>query len=125
MTAWTEQELDRIGEAGELRIAGTRADGTLRNPVIIWGVRVGDDVFVRSVYGASGGWFRGTRATHEGWISSGGVEKDVRFEDVDPSDPVNEDIDAAYRDKYGAGSSAVEHITNATARQAGLRVLPR
>src|SRR4051812_48388942 len=113
MASWTSQELDRIGAAGELRIAGTRADGTLRNPVTIWGVSVGEDYFVRSVYGVTGGWYRGTRAAHEGWISSGGVEKDVAFEDVDPSDPVHEDIDAAYRTKYGSGS-AVQAITNAT-----------
>src|SRR5207249_321224 len=68
MASWTNQELDRIGAAGELRIASTRADGTLRNPVIIWGVRIGDDYFVRSVHGATGGWYRGTRATHKGWI---------------------------------------------------------
>ena len=49
MSTWTENALARIGAAGELRIAGTRADGTLRNPVIIWGVRVGNEFFVRSV----------------------------------------------------------------------------
>jgi hypothetical protein len=124
MTTWTENELTRIAAAGELRIAGTRADGTVRNPVIIWGVRVGDEFFVRSVRGVTGGWFRGTRATREGWISSGGVEKDVAFEDVDPTDPINAAIDAAYRAKYGAGRS-VESIVSATARQATLRVLPR
>ncbi len=124
MTTWTEDELTRIGAASELRIAGTRADGTLRNPVIIWGVRVGDEFFVRSVNGVTGGWFRGTRATHEGWISSGGIEKDVAFEDVDPTDPINEDIDAAYRNKYGRGPS-VEAIIGATARDATLRLLPR
>ena len=124
MTSWTENELTRIGAAGELRIAGTRTDGTLRNPVIIWGVRVGDDFFVRSVSGVAGGWYKGTRATHEGWISSGGVEKDVEFEDVGPADPINEDIDAAYRAKYGRGPS-VEAIVGATAREATIRVLPR
>lgn len=124
MTTWTENELTRIGAAGELRIAGTRADGTLRNPVIIWGVRLADEFFVRSVRGVNGAWFRGTRGTREGWISSGGVEKDVAFEDVDPADPINEGIDAAYRAKYGAGPS-VEHITSATAREATLHVLPR
>lgn len=36
MTEWTNDELERIGSAEELRIAGQKADGTLRNPVIIW-----------------------------------------------------------------------------------------
>jgi hypothetical protein len=124
MTDWTTDELDRIGEAGELRIAGRRADGGLRNPVIIWGVRVDGEYFVRSVNGTGAGWFRGTRPLHEGWISSGGVEKDVRFEDVDATDPVNDRIDAVYRQKYGSGSSVVAIMADA-AREATLKVVPR
>ena len=124
MTTWTSDDLDRIGTARELRIAGARADGTLRDPVIIWGVRVGDDFYVRSVRGRQAAWYRGTRPRHEGRLRSGGVEKDVVFEDVDPADPVNERLDAAYRQKYGTGSS-VRAITSATARDATLKVLPR
>jgi hypothetical protein len=29
---WTQDELERIGRASELRIAGRRKDGTLRRP---------------------------------------------------------------------------------------------
>lgn len=125
MTTWSPDQLNRIGTAGELRIAGARTDGTLRRPVIIWGVRVGDDVYVRSVNGTSASWYRGTRPRHEGWISSGGVEQDVGFEDIDPSEPVQEQIDTAYRNKYGAGSSAVAAIISTTARAATMKVVPR
>lgn len=125
MTDWTSDELDRIGEARELRVAGRRADGRLRKPVVIWGVRVDGNFYIRSVKGTEAGWFRGTRPLHEGSISSGGVEKDVTFEDVDPADPVNERIDAVYRQKYGAGSSSVAAITADAARQATLKVRPR
>jgi hypothetical protein len=50
MTAanWTTDELDRIGRAEELQIAPERRDGSLRRPLPIWVVRVGDDLFVRS-----------------------------------------------------------------------------
>ncbi len=48
MMAWTDEELDRIGNAQELEIAALRADGTLRGPVTIWVVREGDDLYVRS-----------------------------------------------------------------------------
>ena len=48
---WTRGELDRIGAAEELRIASRRRNGTLRNPVTIWVVRVGNELYVRSVYG--------------------------------------------------------------------------
>jgi hypothetical protein len=40
-TAWTSDELNKIGKAEELKIASLRRDGTLRNSVIIWVVRVG------------------------------------------------------------------------------------
>jgi hypothetical protein len=47
VTAWTSDELTRIGEADELEIASLRRDGTLRDPVTIWVVRHGDDLYVR------------------------------------------------------------------------------
>jgi len=51
MNTWTNNELDKIGAAEELRIASLRRDGTLRNPVIIWVVRIGNEIYVRSVNG--------------------------------------------------------------------------
>jgi hypothetical protein len=44
MTAWTNEELTRIGTAEELQIAPRRRDGTLRIPRTIWVVRHGDDL---------------------------------------------------------------------------------
>ena len=77
----------------------TAADGTLRKPVIIWVVRLGDDLYVRSVNGRTSGWFRGVQTRHEGRIRAGGVEKDVTFvEETDPE--INDQIDAAYAAKY-------------------------
>ena len=96
MTAWTSDELNKIGTAEELRIASLRADGTLRKPVIIWVVRLGDDLYVRSVNGRTSAWFRGVQTRHEGHIQAGGVEKDVTFvEEADPE--INDQIDAAYQ----------------------------
>ncbi len=60
MNAWTSDELGRIEAADELQIASVRRDGTLRNPTTIWVVRLGDDLYVRSVNGRTSGWFRGT-----------------------------------------------------------------
>jgi len=61
MTAWTKDELSRIDAADELEIAPLRRDGTLRNPTTIWVVRLGDDLFIRSVNGRTAAWFRGTQ----------------------------------------------------------------
>src|SRR3989449_9614190 len=98
MSAWTSDELDRIAGAEELQLASVRRDGTLRNPVTIWVVRHGDDLYVRSAYGRTSSWFRGTQDRHEGHIRAGGVDKDVLF--VEADDDVNDEIDAAYRRKY-------------------------
>ena len=79
MTTWTSTELNKIGIAEELQIASLRNDGTLRKLVIIWVVRVGDDLYVRSVNGRGSDWFRGVQIRHEGHIQAGGVKKDVAF----------------------------------------------
>ncbi len=45
MTAWRSDELSSIEGADELDLASVRRDGTLRNPVTIWVVRHGDDLY--------------------------------------------------------------------------------
>ena len=123
MTSWTSDELARIGAANELQIAPRRADGTLRNPVIIWVVAHNNRLYVRSVNGRAAAWFRGTQATHEGHIRAGGIEKDVTFVDV-PRD-LEDALDAAYRAKYSYSPSSVAHIVSPQARPATLELVPR
>jgi hypothetical protein len=62
MTGWTRDELTKIASADELEIASARRDGTLRKPRTIWVVRVGDDLYVRSMYRRTGGWFPAAQA---------------------------------------------------------------
>jgi hypothetical protein len=124
MTAWTSDELDKIGRAEELKIASAKHDASLRSPTTIWVVRVGDDLFVRSVRGRSGGWFRGTQDQGEGRIWAGGVEKDVIFSDTDRD--LGEQIDAAYRTKYGRyPASIVGSVLTPQARSATVKLEPR
>jgi hypothetical protein len=125
MGAWTTDELDAIGAADELRIAAQRTDGTLRSPVTIWVVRVGDDLYVRSFKGTGSPWYRGVQATRTGHVQSGGVDKDVSF--VDEKDPATGGaIDAAYRGKYrNYGASFVDPMIAETARNATIKLLPR
>jgi len=125
MTTWTSDELSKIGKAEELQIASLKKDGTLRTARIIWVVRVGDDLYVRSVYGRTSAWFRGTQTRYEGHIRAGDVDKDVTF--VEESDPnMQEQIDAAYRTKYRryAGSSVNSTLTT-EARSATIKLVPR
>jgi len=122
MTTWTDRELADIGGANELRIAPMRRDGTLQRPRIIWIVRHGDDVYVRSVNGLGGAWFGGVQARHAGHVSAGGVDADVLFEDADHE--LDDEIDEEYRRKYGRSSTAVDHITSLEARSTTIRLVP-
>jgi len=125
MTTWTSNELNKIGTAEELQIASLLGDGTLRKPVTIWVVRVGDDIYVRSVYGHTSAWFRGTQVCHEGHIRAGGVEKDVTFvEETNPD--INDQVDAAYRTKYRRyAASIINTVVSPEARAATIKLVPR
>ncbi|WP_371666895.1 DUF2255 family protein [Streptomyces sp. NBC_00289] len=123
MTTWTSDELNRIAGADELEIAPLRRDGTLRGPVPIWVVRDGDDVYVRSFRGTDGAWWRSARTSREGHIRSGGVDKDVTFEEVADAES-NDRIDTAYRTKYGRfGGAYVDPMV--AARSTTLRLVPQ
>ena len=124
MTTWMSDELKKIGTAEELKIASLRRDGTLRKPVIIWVVRVGDDLYVRSVNGRGSAWFRGVETRHEGHIRAGGVDKDVTFVEVTDSD-TNDQIDAAYTTKYRRYASIAKSMVTPAVRAATIKLVPR
>jgi hypothetical protein len=123
MTTWTNDELSKIGAADELEIAPSRADGTLRNPVTIWVVRHGDDLYVRSVNGRTAAWFRAAQVRHEAHIDAGGVDKDVRLVETDE---LNAAIDAAYRTKYRRyAATIVNSVLTPQAQAATIKLMPR
>ncbi len=125
MAAWTNAELEKIGSAEELDIQSMRQDGTLRKPLTIWVVRVGDELYVRAYKGRTGPWFRATQTRHEGHVRAGGVDKDVTFVEAD-SDALNDGIDEEYRTKYRRYSADVlDPMLTPTARQATLKLVPR
>jgi hypothetical protein len=123
MSTWTSDELGKIEAAEELNLASARGDGTLRNPVTMWVVRHGDDLYVRSVNGRGSTWFRGAQARHEAHVQAGGVDKDVRLVETDD---VADELDAAYRAKYRRyADSVVDSIVSPRARAATLKLVPR
>lgn len=125
MSKWTDEELKKIESAEELNLSSFRADGTLRNPVTMWVVRVGDDVFVRSVKGRTGPWFRGTQTRHKGRINAGGVQKDVLFME-EPDSELNEKIDAVYSHKYHHHPKEfVDSVLSDAARASTIRLVPQ
>jgi hypothetical protein len=124
MTVWTSDELNKIGKAEELQIASLRQDGTLRKQVIIWVVRVGDDLYVRSANGRTSAWFRGTQERHEGRIQAGGVDKDITFVE-ETNSGINDMVDAAYLAKYGRYPQYVAPMVTLDVKAATIKLVPR
>jgi hypothetical protein len=124
MAAWTEDELRRTAGADELEIAPVRRNGALRRATPVWVVRAGDDVYVRAAYGAGKGWHGVARTSHQARIEAGGVQKDVAIEDADEA--VLDQVDAAYREKYGRRhASIVDSINDDEHRATTLRLTPQ
>jgi hypothetical protein len=124
VTTWTADELDRIGNATELRVTSLRNDGTLRPYVTIWVVRAGDDLYIRSAYGADNPWYRRAKASGEGRVKAGGVERDVTFAAAPPE--AHAAIDAAYHAKYDRyGPAIVGTVVGENAMTTTFRLIPR
>ena len=124
MTAWTDVELRRIGEAQELQLASERSDGTLRPYVTMWLVRADDELYVRSAYGPTNPWFRRAKASGVGRIRAGGLERGVTF--AEPAPGVHADIDAPYRAKYDRyGPAIVATVVGPQAHAVTIRLEPR
>lgn len=103
---WTPEQLALVDAARELEIAVHRADGTLRPWTPIWVVHVVGDVYVRTWYRRDTGWFGLALRTRRAHVRVPGVEVEVHIEDVGVGPPgVREDVDDAYRNKYGGGST--------------------
>jgi hypothetical protein len=124
MNAWSDDELRRISGADELQIAPVRRNGQLRRAAPVWMVRVGDDLYVRAAYGANKGWHGVARTSRRARVAAAGVEKDVTVEDAQST--VLDQVDAAYRQKYGGRyAGIVDSITDDEHRATTLRLVPR
>jgi len=125
MSTWTPAELDEIDTDHELRIAARRPDGTLRSPVTIWMVRVGDDVFVRAAHGATTRWNAHAHEAGAGHVNVGfGIDHDVTFEPADPAlgDAISAAYDAKYDGKYPR--EYIDPVVSVESRATTLRIVP-
>jgi hypothetical protein len=95
--------LGRIDRAEEVEIETRAPDGPVHR-TIIWAVVDGDDVFVRSVRGTQGRWYRELMAAGEGALHVEGQRIAVRA--VDATDDASvERTSAALSRKYRPGGS--------------------
>ncbi len=116
---WTPDELTAIAAPDELKLATRRRDGTLRDPVTIWAVRHGDELYIRSVNGPTAAWYRGAQTRHQARILAGGVEKDVTL--IDAGHAIDDQINAAEDTLRRITSRAVIRIRSWSAARARLR----
>jgi hypothetical protein len=124
MAAWTDDDLTAVGTAEELELASHRPDGSLRPYVMMWVVRAGDELYVRSAHGRGNGWYRRATASGTGRIRAGGVERNVAFADADPG--VHASIDAAYHAKYDRyGPRIVGSVVGLAAADVTIRLAPQ
>jgi len=124
MTTWTADELNTIGNSEELEISPRKRDGSLRKPLPVWVIRVGDGLYIRSMNGLTGAWYRGVQESHLGHIKSGGIDCDVTFIE-EPDTAINDRIDSEYLQKYGRyGASLIRKMTDSGPRSATIKLLP-
>jgi hypothetical protein len=91
----------------------------------MWVVRAGDDVYVRSAYGADNPWYRRAKASGTGRIRAGGIERDVAFADAEADAGVHPAIDAAYHAKYDRyGPAIVGSVVGDKAVPVTVRLVP-
>lgn len=125
MASWTPAQLDEIDTRDELSIATRRPDGTLRRPVTIWMVRVGDDLFVRAARGAATGWNRRAHEAGAGRVTIGSViELEAAFEPGDRAldQAISDAYDAKYDGRYPR--QYIDPVISAASLPTTLRVIP-
>lgn len=123
MNSWPQDELARIATSDDLHIAPLREDGrTYGTPTWIWSVVVDGDLYVRGYNGQRSRWYQAAIRQRAGRISVAGMTKEVAFQPA--TGAINEQIDEAYRRKYGKSPYLAPMISE-TARAATVRVTPR
>lgn len=123
MSAWTPDQLQRIGAATELELASRRPDGTPRPYVTMWVVRNADSLYVRSAHGPDNPWYRRALRSGRGHLRAGGVEADVTFAGAVGDDQAA--IDDAYHTKYDSyGPRIVGTVVGPDAHGVTIRLEP-
>ncbi|MBA8879167.1 DUF2255 family protein [Phyllobacterium myrsinacearum] len=119
---WSHDELKNINDADDLKIAPFREDNaTYGTPTWIWAVVVDGALYVRGYHGRKSSWYQAAVRQRAGRIIAAGMTRKVAFEPVDGL--INDQIDGAYREKYGESPYLVPMISD-RARAASVRISP-
>jgi hypothetical protein len=93
------ETLRLLDETGEVRIETRRDENAPEHRTIIWVVTFGGDVFVRSVRGPQGRWYREVSANPAAALHVGNHRIPVRAVSEDDEATI-ERVSEAYRSKY-------------------------
>src|SRR5919198_1560583 len=115
-------DLRHLAEVEEISIGFTRPDGSTGSTPV-WVVQAGEEIFVRSIRGRGGGWYRRLRANPDGEVGDGAHAHPVRARPVEDAATV-EAVTGAYAAKYG-DSPYVGPLLTGEAADATLRLEPR
>lgn len=126
MTNWSKIELEKIGASEELKLSALRNNGTFFNPVIIWVVRVDDNLYVRSYKGDKGSWYKHVQVNQKGTVTAGGITKEVNFLVLKNEDnQLNDKIDQEYRSKYHKyGKTYVDPMISPQSQATTIKIEP-
>jgi hypothetical protein len=115
-------DLRHLAAVEEISIGFTRPDGSTGSTPV-WVVQAGDAIFVRSIRGRRGGWYRRLRANPDGEVGDGAHTHPVRARPVGDAGTM-EAVTGAYAAKYG-DSPYVGPLLTEEAADATLRLEPR
>ena len=116
------EDLHDLDVAREVRIETHRADGRIRS-VVIWVMVDQGDVFVRSVHGTSGRWYREALDTPDVTLDDGGRRLECRAVPVHDPDSIRRVNDALKR-KY-EGTDGYDEMLEPDVLDATFRLEPR
>lgn len=121
--SWPAEDLRRIAETDDLRIAPFRDDGTTYGTLTwIWSVVVDGALYVRAYNGQASRWYQAALRQKAGRITAAGLTREVAFEPVEGA--INDRTDDAYRAKYRTNGYLGPMISE-RARAATIRIIPR
>jgi len=126
MAAFDRATLDQLAEGEEIDIETRAPDGAEPRRTTIWVAVDGEDVFVRSIHGTRGRWYRDLRANPEGAIHllDGGQTPPIPVRAVPAADPESvERATRAFERKY-AGDAALRTVVAAETFPSTLRLEP-
>ncbi|WP_339183513.1 DUF2255 family protein [Oceanobacillus sp. FSL W7-1293] len=122
---WTQEQLETFSTADDMYISPFYSDGkTPGTPTWIWSVVADNNLYVRAYNGQRSRWYQSAVEQKAGKIKLAGQEYDVTFEPMDNNPALTEEIDEAYRKKYGS-SMYLSPMLEEGPVSATVKILPR